>query len=245
MSTLGVSVISRFFSLGLAAGALTLMSAHSAISATSRLNFTHLSGTTGGNPAMTGVFRADLSQLSFNIRSLLIVDSNSGTEGSPGAFSGLDLDAVKISSFLIEDAADIHAIPSINLLDFTSRGTFFFPGSQRPPVEDNLFGTSGKTIKGAIATLDSFDANSTTNSSAFGFVSLGDAGKFGFNFTNPIAAGSPLYLYIGEVGNNELIPAEILVGDEPVNVPEPSPLVAISMMGIYFTLRRVQKTKVA
>ncbi|MEB3178255.1 MAG: PEP-CTERM sorting domain-containing protein [Nostocaceae cyanobacterium] len=245
MRNISVSIISRFLSVGLAAGALSLMSPQTATAARANLNFTQLSGVAGGNPQLTGVFRADLSQVGFNIRSLLIVDGNNPTTGVPGAFSGFDLDAVKISTHRIDAASDINAIAGVNLFNFSDRGTFFFPGTQRPPVDDKLFGTGGSRVNHAIATLDRFDANSTTDSSAFGFVSLGNGGKIGFNFSNPIATGTPLYLYIGEVGDNEFPSAEVLVTDQPVNIPEPATVFAISLMGLYFfRLRHVQNTTV-
>jgi hypothetical protein len=65
----------------------------------------------------------------------------------------------------------------------------------------------------AIAKLTSFDANNTTDPTATGFVSLGDSGKIGFDLKSSIASGQPLYLYLGEVGEN----GEVAAGDISVS----------------------------
>ena len=77
-----------------------------------------------------------------------------------------------------------------------------------------------------VATLASFDGNSTTSTTfppvADGFVSLGDTGKVGFNLTSPVSPNNSLFLYIGEVGDNgEVAAGQIIVSDQPMNVPEP------------------------
>jgi hypothetical protein len=108
-------------------------------------------------------------------------------------------------------------------------GTFNFAtsvltgGAQTPPSDPALFGTVGGQVNNAVATLNSFDGNSTTAiPGAFGFVSLGVGGQLGINLITPIVAGTPLYLYIGEVGNNgEVAAGTITVSDTQVSVPGP------------------------
>ena len=57
--------------------------------------FTKLTGVTGGAPAGTAVYRADLSGLGLlDIASITIADNSSGLGGSPGQFTGFDLDAI-------------------------------------------------------------------------------------------------------------------------------------------------------
>ena len=60
---------------------------------------------------------------------------------------------------------------------------------------------------------------------AFGFVSLGDNGTLAINFTTALLTGGPLFLYIGEVGNNgEVAASAISISDTPVATPLPAAL---------------------
>ncbi|MBW4614013.1 MAG: PEP-CTERM sorting domain-containing protein [Desmonostoc vinosum HA7617-LM4] len=236
MTKFSISVTSRFLVFGLATGAMGLMSAQSATAATIDLAFTKLPGLTGGNPARTAVYRADLSGVNFNsINSISITDSGSGTGGSDGKFSGFDLDGIKLSKTLIKNAADINNIAGLNVFDFSPTGTMYIPGTQRSTGETALFGTSDSNIDDSVATLQNFDANSTTGSNAAGFVSLGDNGKVGFNFTSPVTITGPLYLYFGEVGDNgEVANGQITISDEPIEkAPEPASLFT-SLCGFLF-----------
>lgn len=221
--------------------AVALPSAASA--ATLNIGFTKLTGITGGSPAGTAVYRADLSGLGFDLNSLLIQDNSSGLGGSPGAFSGFDLDGIKLSTSFITNAADVNAIPGLSVFDFSPAGTLFTPGVQRPPADPALFGTTGGNLDDAIATLASFDANSTTGLGAGGFVSLGDNGSIGFNLTSSVASTSPLYLYIGEVGDNgEVAAGQITVSDgridQPQDVPEPASWIGLAIAGLAATALR-------
>ncbi|MEA5567945.1 PEP-CTERM sorting domain-containing protein [Anabaena sp. UHCC 0399] len=232
----------QVFTLGLASVAISAISAHSATAATINLTFTKLSGLTGGTPQGTAVFRADLSDLGFDLSSITIADSNSASGGSGSEFSGFDLDGIKLSNTLITDASLINTLPSLSVFDFSPSGTIFTTGTQRPPVAPTLFGSSGGTIDNTIATLGDFDGNSTTGASAAGFASLGDGGKVGFNLTSLVSTTGLLYLYIGEVGDNgEVADGQITVSSNPISVPEPSSLAALSLMSIGLTALRRKK----
>jgi hypothetical protein len=262
MQKLEKSYTSHILKIGLASAAITLMSAYSAAAATlNNITFTKLEGITGGKPAGTAVYYADLSNIDFDISSITIADSNAGG-GTTGAFSGFDLDAIKLSRELVTNAASVNGISSLGVFDFTSNGTVLTPGTQRDPVNSvdpakapDLFGSTGGIVNNSVARLESFDANSTSalqvNSAnpttAFGFVSLGDGGKISFNLTSAISAsGNPLYLYIGEVGDNgEVVNGQIVVSDQPVQVPEPTGIAALSIVGIYIAARCGQKKKIA
>jgi hypothetical protein len=247
MQRLSVPLIGNILTLSLATVAMTLTSAYSATAGTLDLNFTKLQGLTGGNSGMTGVYRADLSNLGFDISSIAITDSNSAIGGAPGKFTAFDFDAIKISNVLVNNATDAKNLSGLNVFDFTSSGTFFTPGTQRSPVDpEPLFGVSGGIIDNSLATLQNFDGNSTADANAFGFVSLGDGGTVVFNFKNPISTTSPLYLYIGEAGDNgETATGQITVSEKPREVPEPTSLAAVSLLGIYFAVSRKKKTKAA
>ena len=187
------------------------------------LAFVLLGGTTGGSPAGTIVFRADLSGIAFNILSVTLHDTSGGAGGSPGQFSGFDLDAIKIADSSVATAALASGLAGLPVFNFSPAGTLFTPGTQRVPVDPALFGTSGGNINNAVATLGSFDANSTTGPTANGFASLGDGGSVAFNLTSAVAPGTH-FLYFGEVGGNgEQISGNITVSDIRVpTVPEPA-----------------------
>lgn len=184
------------------------------------ITFTALPGTTGGSPAGTTVLRADLGGLSPQIIGLTLIDSNSGIGGSAGQFSGFDLDAAVLSDVLITDASQVGSLTRAAVLS-----PFLVPGTQRPPTDPALFGTTGGQVDDAVATLDAFDGNLTTTvPGAAGFVSLGDGGRLFLGFTAPASDG-PFYLYVGEVGasSGEAAEAFFLVTDFP-DVPEPGTL---------------------
>jgi hypothetical protein len=142
----------------------------------------------------------------------------------------------------VDDATAVNGIAGLNLFDFLA-GTVFTPGSQRPPADPALFGTTGGSIDNAIATLGNFDANSIVSSESFGFVSLGDNGSVGFNLLSPIAPTESLYVYIGEVGDNgEVAAGQVIVSDAPIDptpVPEPISVLGFLLTGLALAWRRV------
>jgi VCBS repeat-containing protein len=175
------------------------------------LKFTKLPGVAGPAGSLgTAIFVADLAKVGFDIKSLNFADSGSLIGGAPGRFSGFDLDAIKFSHTLINDASQIATLPNLSELDvfdFTPVGTRFTPGTQHSPVDptrQELFGTVNGLIYDGLATLSTFDAfNYFADDRAFGAVSLGDGGKVGFNLTQAVSTtNAPLYLYVGEAANN-------------------------------------------
>ncbi|KST64406.1 DUF4114 domain-containing protein [Mastigocoleus testarum] len=164
------------------------------------LSFEKIDGATGPNQT-TGVFRAELSDIGFDINSIQIADSNSGQGGATGKFSGFDLDGIKISNVKIDDAQEINNIPALDVFDFSPEKTIFTPGTQRPGdfQDENLQGSLNGKLNNTFATLESFDSDGSTSSS---HISLGDGGKIGFDLKKAIEQGETLYLYIGEAANN-------------------------------------------
>src|SRR4051794_23898343 len=196
------------------------------------ITFTPLSGLTGGSPAETAVYRADLSTTGLaSILSIAIADNSFGLGGASGQFSGFDLDAVKLSTTLCTTASCAASLPGMAVFNFSAAGTVFAPGAQRAPADPKLFGTdaTGNKVDNAVATLGLFDGNSTTAiPGAFGFVSLGDGGSLAFNLTSAVSPSS-LYLYIGEVGDNgEVAAGRVTVSDVPATgAPEPASFLLI------------------
>ncbi|MEM1290644.1 MAG: choice-of-anchor L domain-containing protein [Cyanobacteria bacterium P01_H01_bin.162] len=166
----------------------------------------------------TAIFRANLSDLT-QLQSLTIADSGSGSGGAGGERTGFDLVGVKLSNVLITDATDIDAIPGIDVFDFSPLSTFFTPGEQKPsnspnyPETTDMFGSLHGNVNNAIATLGEFDFDGDT-----GFVSLGTGGSVGLNLTETLNPDGPLYLYVGEAGNNgESLAGEITASAQRIN----------------------------
>lgn len=222
---------------------LSLISVQSATAATLTLNFTKLSGLTGGSPAETSIFRAVIPTLE-DITSIVIKDNSQGNGGSPGKVSGFDLDGIRLSSIFTNNAADVNGIAALDVFDFSSTGTVLTLGTQRPPVDPALFGTTGGALNNAVATLGNFDANSTTDPSLiFGFVSLGDNGQIEFKLKNPLSITTPLYLYMGEVGDNGELATVDVITQPTTRVPEPSSVLALLLAGIFLAVNRNQKAQ--
>jgi hypothetical protein len=223
------------------AGALLLAGASGAQAVPITLDA--LTGLTGGSPAQTGVYRADLSSAGIgDILSITIQDSNSGIGGSPSQFSGFDLDAVILSNTYCESAACAAGLVGLGVFDYSPAGTIFNPGTQRPPADPALFGTGagGTQVDDLVATLGLFDGDSSTITPD-GFLSMGDGGSLSFNLTSAVATAG-LYLYLGEVGDNgEVAAGQITISDRPVDVPEPGTLglLLAGLGGLIFRRRQV------
>lgn len=204
------------------------------------VTFSSLTGTAGGSPAQTGVYKADLSGVGFDIAALTVTDNSAGLGGSPGAFSGFDLDAILLSTTDCASAACAAGLMGLSVFDFSPGGTLFTPGTQRPPEDPQLFGTdaTGTQVDNSVATLGAFDADSIAGPGADGFISMGDNGVLSFNLTSLVSSAG-LFLYIGEVGDNgEVAAGSVEVFNTPV--PEPSALImlALGLLGLSVSSRR-------
>ncbi|MEA5581709.1 PEP-CTERM sorting domain-containing protein [Nodularia harveyana UHCC-0300] len=260
MTKHSITNISKILAFGLSATAVSVMSAQSASAAafTTDVGFTQLTGSinTGANTSDIGIFRADFSTLGGDISSILLRDSGN-LAGATSQFSGFDLDSIILSTTLINDASQINTVSGLGVFDFTPAGTVLTPGTQRAPADPALFGTSGGNIDNTVATLGSFDGNlfdtvgngDPADFVGSGFASLGDNGEVLFNLTSAVSAAGPLYLYVGDVGNNGESLGQVTVSGQhnvvtpPTSVPEPATLAALSLMGVYFASRRKQAAK--
>lgn len=188
------------------------------------VTLTKLSGLAGAAPAAaTAVYKADLNALAGSFAAIVITDVSGGFGGAAGAFTGFDLDGIKLSTTNCLTAACATTAVGLNVFDFLS-GIVFNPGSQRAPFDAKLFGTGpgGNTIDNAVATLGFFDGVATTGIEGTGFASLGDNGSIAFNLL-ALTSAAGLYLYIGEVGDNgEVAGSNIDLRQTPVpTIPEP------------------------
>lgn len=203
------------------------------------LTLTKLTGVTGGTLAATAVFRADLAAAGLGtFQSITIRDNSSGLGGSPGQFSGFDLDAILISDQLCDTAACAQGLTGLSVFDFLN-GTFFTPGAQRDPADPKLYGTNGAgtAVDNAIATLGLLDGESST-ATPFGFVSMGDDGVLSFNLTSLLSTAG-LYLYVGEVGDNgEALAGSFTISDQKVPEPGALSLVLAALAAGALTRRR-------
>lgn len=212
---------------------------HAAFAAPVALSLTKLSGTTGGSPASTAAFRADLSGVGLTeILSITINDNSSQLGGAAGQFSGFDLDAIILSTTFCADATCVAGLAGLSVFDYSATGTLFTPGTQRAPAAAKLFGTdvTGTQVDNVVATLNAFDGNSTTAiPGADGFVSMGDNGVLSFNLTSATST-TGLYLYLGEVGDNgEAIAGSIEVDNTVVTrvaEPESMLLFGLGLLGV-------------
>jgi hypothetical protein len=200
--------------------------------------FVELTGVTGGSPAATAVFKADLSSVGISsLLSVSITDSNSGLGGASGQFSGFDLDAIVLSTTDCASAACAAGLVGLSLFDFIA-GTVFTPGAQRAPADPQLFGTGagGASVDDAVATLGAFDGDSTTVTPD-GFLSMGDGGRVDFNLTAAVSTAG-LFLYIGEVGDNGELAASSVIVRSTRTVAEPSSaaLAGLATMGTLLPL---------
>ena len=124
------------------------------------LAFDRVGFTTG-----TTIYRANLTGLGIDIRSLLLEDSGSGVGGASGRFSGFDLDAIVLSRDFVDTVPSAAALndstllPRLDVFDYSNAGVELRTGAQRagPYQATDLNGQVNGLLEG-FATLDAFDS---------------------------------------------------------------------------------------
>ncbi|MCO8146199.1 VPLPA-CTERM sorting domain-containing protein [Rhodovulum tesquicola] len=180
------------------------------------------------NAQSSSVYKADLTGFPelTQIGSITVTDSNSGTGGSAGAYSGFDIDAL----FIDLDGDYTTVADQIYASSFIfNAGTVRAGSAPASNTSGALNGSNADgTVNEAFATLNAVDAIFFGT----GSISLGDGGSLTANFTPVVPVGASLFLIASEVGTEagEAIAAAITVRDTPVN-PVPVPATLPLMLG--------------
>jgi len=205
-----------------------------------------LTALTGDTPQSTGVVKADLSGLGLTQLASIKVTDDGGTAGSPGIWSGFDLAGIKLSTTDCASAACADGLVGLNVFDFVNN-VLFSAGTMDPtgaPLAGPcLAGTSGIgcTVDESIATLGDFDATfDGATGTHSGFLSLGRSGSIAFDLTSLVSLVDPIFLYIGEVGNNgEALIGAVEISDIPaIPVPAAFWLFGTALVGFVGMSRR-------
>ena len=210
------------------------------------VGFTSLTGTT---PQETGVFKAELSGTGLTELASIRIRDTGGTAGSPGIWSGFDLAGIKLSTTDCADAGCADGLAGLPVFDFVNN-VLFNAGSIDPVAPTDplagpcLAGTTGVGCEfdDSLATLADFDATFNTPSPGdwTGFLSMGRLGTLALDLTSAVLLNQPLYLYVGEVGNNgETLRGLVEISDVPtIPVPAAFWLFGTALVGFIGMSRR-------
>ena len=207
-------------------GLVPILTVSPALASSVNVAFTN----TGVTVAGSTIFSADLSGVGLStIASVKITDSNSGIGGSPGIFSGFDLDAIFLDvDGNIATTGDQTSASSYSYTAGTVRPTAITAMQPNAAHPGPLFGSiNATTIDYATATLNVLDGVSIADVNlANGFLTLGDGGMVIANFVPSVNVGATLFVLAGEVGGNgEDLTATVTISDTPLNpVPLPAAL---------------------
>ena len=187
----------------------------------------------------TRMYRADLTGLGLTeVAAVKITDSNSGFGGSPGAYSGFDLDAV----FLDIDGDANTLGDQIYFSSYQFMAGTLRPGGMTSPTAGPTSGSSSSTtVDEGFATLNDVDGVFFGT----GSLTLGDGGMLSAILASKIAVGPSLYLFVGEVSGDagELVAGSIEVTDVPPPPAVPLPASSLLLLAGIATLGARRRAK--
>lgn len=192
---------------------------------------------TTGTAESTRMYRADLTGLGLSeISAITVNDSNSGLGGSPGIYSGFDLDAIFLDiDGLLTTTADRIFATSFLFTAGMIRGGPTPPSPSGGPTNGS---SSSSSVDEGFASLGAIDGIFFGT----GSISLGDGGSLTALFDPKIAVGSSLFLFAGEVSGDagETLTGLVEVSDTPPTVPLPAglPLLLSGLFGVGMLTRR-------
>ena len=175
----------------------------------------------------TRLFRGDLSSLGLGTFDAVTVFDVVGG-GDDGVFSGFDLDILVLDGDGDFSTTGDQTSPFANSSTFVTAGsvrnpttTIYLPTSSHPGA---LFGLNADgSIDFATATIGSRDAVYDAGyfpgldpDTSDGWVTLGDGGSLTAGFSEITLTGSAMYLFVGEVGVNETLRADVHVDFNPI-----------------------------
>ena len=151
------------------------------------------------------IYRANLSDLGFDLNSIKLGDASGGFGGAGGEFSGFDIDAVALSTelrtFSLLDA-DVfnNTMTRIDAFDFDLGSVKYVPGNLRAPVlpDTELRGQQNGLPMFDAVTLDRADGD--FSAAGRRALTLGEGGSIGFDLSQTVSTKGPLYLYVAEAG---------------------------------------------
>ena len=173
---------------------------------TSSLGFTYAGTITTTDGGTSRIYRANLSELGFDLNSIKLGDASGGFGGAPGAFSGFDIDAVMLSreerNFAAGDA-DVfnHQMSRIDAFQFNLGAVEYAQGAKRYPAQaygSELQGTQNGLPRLGQATLGKVDGDHGVDGHSA--LTLGEGGTIGFDLNQTVSTAKPLYLYVAEAG---------------------------------------------
>lgn len=154
-------------------------------------------------------YRVDLSQGGLKWISSITIQDDGVLSGSPGQYSGFDLDHVTLGG-LTGDPAVALGLAQDGTFDFSTNGVVFQPGFQSgASTRPNLYGTSEGNL------YDPF--LSSPQVAGKGSFSLGESGKVTFLLTKTLDTAGQ-YLYLADSGGNEE-GAYVLLSEAPAPAP--------------------------